>query len=233
MYLNSELILPNNRGTVLHYFSTLKKAYPTMRNFLPRENNEFVLEEDKEAGTRRWATLENKRLGSGCLGPTSFETADEQHLRVLDLAPFHLDINELDTEALDVIFSFDFLYKGNHDEAVAEALGLNSSLDSILNIPGSRVLKFDPNITLSLDDEMKLQCRLSIETRTNAYQIRTEQYPEEPINVSFTVRRYWHGEPMAELAASYHQQRERCKELVDSHILPSILLPLSKVISGN
>ena len=48
---------------------------------------------------------------------------------------------------------------------------------------------------LALDDGCRLQCRLSIETRTNAYQIRTGQFPEAPISVYFTVRQYWGRQP--------------------------------------
>ena len=35
-----------------------------------------------------------------------------------------------------------------------------------------------------------MQCRLSIETRTNAYQVRTGEFPEEQLSVYVTARRY-------------------------------------------
>ncbi len=34
----------------------------------------------------------------------------------------------LDCEALDVMYGFDFTYEGNHDEVVAEALGVIPAL---------------------------------------------------------------------------------------------------------
>ncbi len=80
------------------------------------------------------------------------------------MAPFHLDFSPLDCEALDVLFAFDFMYTGNHDEVVAEALGLNSTLESLLQMPGSRVLNYEPSLMLSLDDACRLQCRLNVET---------------------------------------------------------------------
>ena len=110
---------------------------------------------------------------------------------MLEIAPYHLDFGSLDCEALDVLFSFDFLYSGNHDEVVAEALGLNTTLESLLQVAGTKVLGYEPSLMLALDDTCRLQCRLSIETRTNAYQIRTNQFPEAPITVFFTVRQYW------------------------------------------
>src|SRR5947208_5267378 len=162
-----------------------------MTNFDCRESGEFVLEEDREQGSYRWVTLESRRLCSGFVNPPELEAADALHEHVLQVAPFHLDFNPLDCEALDVLFSFDFLYSGNHDEAVAEALGLNTTLESLLQVNGTKVLGYEPALMLALDDTCRLQCRLNIETRTNAYQIRTNHFPEAPITVFFTVRQYW------------------------------------------
>ena len=75
-----------------------------------------------------------------------------------------------------VLFAFDFMFTGNHDEVVAEALGLNTTLESLLQMPGSRVINYEPSLMLSLEESCRLQCRLNIETRTNAYQIRTGQF---------------------------------------------------------
>ena len=50
MHLNTEMELPSNRDTVLHFFEQLQKYYPTMRNFYGRERGEYVLEEDKDLG---------------------------------------------------------------------------------------------------------------------------------------------------------------------------------------
>ena len=125
------------------------------------------------------------------------------------MAPFHLDFNPLDCEALDVLFAFDFMFSGNHDEVVAEALGLNTTLESLLQMPGSRVINYEPSLMLALDEACRLQCRLSIETRTNAYQIRTGQFPEAPISVYFTVRQYWGRQPFKDFGESYRNQRRR------------------------
>ena len=58
MNLNTEMELPQSRETVLHFFEQIQKHYPGMRNFYNRERGEFVLEEDKDQGTYRWATVE-------------------------------------------------------------------------------------------------------------------------------------------------------------------------------
>ena len=72
----------------------------------------------------RWLAIEPTRLCSGQYNPESLEEAYRQHELVLELAPHLLTISLLDCEALDVMYGFDFNYDGNHDEVVAEALGV-------------------------------------------------------------------------------------------------------------
>ena len=161
-YVNAKLDFPTNRETVLHFFNSLQKTFPSMTDFDCRGNNEYVLEEDRESGSYRWIGLEPKRFASGYVNPPTFEVADAQHERVLEIAPYHLDFGSLDCEALDVLFSFDFLYSGNHDEVVAEALGLNTTLESLMQIQGTKVLGYEPSLMLALEDTCRLQCRLNI-----------------------------------------------------------------------
>ncbi len=232
IYLNTKLELPQGRETVLHFFDTLQKQYPRMSDFERRENGEFVLEEDREGGSYRWVTLENRRLCSGYVNPPAVEDADEQHERVLEVAPYHLDFNALDIEALDTLFVFDFAYSGNHDEVVAEALTANSPLESVVGIPGSRVLNYEPSLMMALDEHCRMQARLSVETRTNAYQVRTGHFPEVPISVYFTIRQYWGRQPFKTFVESYQNQRRICQELVESHVIPSVIRPLQQTIAA-
>jgi hypothetical protein len=232
VHVNTKMELPTNREAVLHFFDSLQKTFPQMTDFDCRDSGEFVLEEDREQGTYRWVGMEGRRFSSGYVNPPNLEVADTQHERVLEVAPYHLDFSPLDCEALDVIFAFDFMYSGNHDEVVAEALGLNTTLESLVQMPHSRVLNYEPALMLSLDETCRLQCRLNIETRTNAYQIRTNQFPEAPISVYFTVRQYWGRQGNRTFIEAYQRQRKLCQELVDNHIIPAVLKPLSQTI-GN
>jgi hypothetical protein len=232
VYVNTKMELPSGRETVLHFFNSLQKTFPTMSDFDCRGGNEYVLEEDREQGSYRWIGLEVKRFASGFVNPPSVEAADTQHERVLEIAPYHLDFGSLDCESLDVLFSFDFLYSGNHDELVAEALGLNTTLESLLQMQGTKVLGYEPSLMLALDDTCRLQCRLNIETRTNAYQIRTNQFPEAPITVYFTVRQYWAKQTGKTFIEGYQNQRKICQELVDQHIIPAVIKPLSQTIEN-
>jgi hypothetical protein len=232
MNLNTEMELPTNRDTVLHYFEQMKKAFPDLRSFYTRENGDLVLEGDKEPGHYRWLAIEPRRLCSGHVNPQSLDDAYRQHELVLELAPHLLSISVLDCEALDVMYGFDFTYDGNHDEVVAEALGLGHAFEGLLDTPKARVVNFEPSVTLTLEDSCRLQCRLSVETRTNAYQIRTGDFPEDQISVYFTVRQYWGSGPEMTYVESLRRQREIGEEIVQRTVVPRVVRPLAQVIAS-
>ncbi|HJS07428.1 MAG TPA: hypothetical protein VJ809_07195 [Pirellulales bacterium] len=231
MNLSTEMELPSGRDTVLHFFERLQKKYPTMRKFYCREKRDFVLEEDKERGNYRWASVESRRVCSGQVNPPSLESALEQHRLVLELAPFMLSVSPLDCEALDILFAFDFTYRGNHNHLVAEALGLNPAMERMLDVPGSTVMNYEPSITLALDEECKSQVRLSIETRTNAFHVRTGDYPEEQISVYLTARQYGSLPHDTTYVQAMEQLARTCQDLVETYVIDQILQPLARTIA--
>ncbi|MCA9126913.1 MAG: hypothetical protein KDB22_07505, partial [Planctomycetales bacterium] len=190
MHLCTEMDLPQNRESILHFFEQIQKRFPKMSNFFARERGEYCLEEEKEGGKYRWVSTEPRRLCSGAVNPDSIESAVEQHQAVLQQIPFELSISHLDCESLNLTMGFDYIYRGNHNELLAEALGMMPSMEKLADIAGSTVLSYEPAIQLALDDECKTQCRLAFETRTTAYQVRSGEYSEEPLSVYLTVRRY-------------------------------------------
>ena len=131
MNLNTEMDLPHNRETVLHFFEQVQKHYPTMRNFYGRERGEYVLEEEKDKGAYRWASIEPRRVSSGQVNPGSVEEALKQHAMVLDMVPYALSLSGLDCESLNIMFGFDFTYRGNHNQLLAEALGIVPAFDGL------------------------------------------------------------------------------------------------------
>ena len=108
MNLGTEMELPANRETVLHFFERIQKTYPTMRNFYCRERGDFILEEDKDQGAYRWCTIEPRRVCSGQVNPDSIDAAMEQHKLILELAPYMLSVSPLDCEALDLLVRLRF-----------------------------------------------------------------------------------------------------------------------------
>lgn len=230
-YVHSKLDMPSGRETVLHFFEALQKG-TKMTEFEKRSDTEYMLEEDREPGHYRWASLDHRRLSAGYVNPPTLEDADAHNERVLDMAAGHLDLSALQTESMDVLYYFDFIYQGNHDEVVAEALTAGTPLEALVQVPAARVLHYQPTMMLALDEACQLQARLSIETRTNAYQVRTNSFPESPVTVYFTVRQFWGKQPFKTFAESYHNQRRVLDELVSTYVVPQIISPLAKAISA-
>jgi hypothetical protein len=224
--------MPSNRETVLHFFEAVQKNFPKMTEFEKRDSGEFMLEEDRDAGSYRWASLDGKRLCAGFVNPPTLEDADTHNERILEMAPYHLDLHPMQTESMDVLYYFDFVYQGNHDEVVAEALANGSALEGLSQVPAGRVLHYQPTLMMALDDGCQLQARLSVETRTNAYQVRTGNFPEVPISVYFTVRQFWGKVPFKSFVDSYQNQRRVLDELVASYVVPNVINPLAKAIGA-
>jgi len=229
--LSTEMELPTNRETILHYFERVQKQYPTMRNFYSRDKGDFVLEEDKDQGQYRWCTVEARRVCSGQVNPESVQDALDQHRLVLELAPYMLSVSPLDCEALDLLFGFDFTYRGNHNQIVAEALGLPPAYERLQEVSNSSVISYEPSFTLALDEECRVQCRMSIETRTNAYQVRTGEFPEEQLSVYFTARQYGSLGPDTTYVDALTNLTRICREMVDNYVIDNVLQPLARAIA--
>jgi hypothetical protein len=232
MNLNTEMALPAGRETILGFLERVQKTYPSMRNFFTRENGDFVLEEDKEGGQQRWISIEPRRICSGFLNPPTIEEAMEQHELVLDLIPYMLSVSKLDCEALDYMLGFDYQYRGNHDQLVAEVLGVSPSFASLAAIPGAQMLSHEPTLTIALEDSCRRQARILVETRTNAYQVRRQEFAEENITVYFTVRQYGSLGHDASFQHTLRSLREMCDELMEQCVVDQILRPLHRAIES-
>lgn len=231
MTLNTEMELPQTREGLLHFFEQIRKQYPSMRNFYGRERGEFVLEEDKELGSYRWMAVEARRISSGFVNPPTIEDAVQQHRTILQQAPFSVSVSPLDCESLNVMMGFDFTYRGNHNELLTEALGICPAFEKLSELEGARVVGNEPAIQLALDDDCRTQCRLSIETRTSAYHVRTREYPEEQLSVYLTARRYGSLEPGETYEESMQSLARTCERLVDDYVREQILRPLQHAIA--
>ncbi len=231
MNLNTEMDLPQNRETVLHFFERIQKQYPTMRNFYNRERGEFVLEEDKDRGNYRWTTIEARRICSGYVNPATLDDALEQHRLILDLVPYSLSISPLDCESLNMMFGFDYTYRGNHNSLLVEALGVIPAFEPMLDIAGATIICNEPSIQFALDEDCRYQCRLSVETRTSAYHVRTGEYPEEQLSVYFTARRYGSLDPGETYVGAMERLTEICRETVDNYVIDNVLRPLQQAIA--
>ena len=72
---------------------------------------------------------------------------------------------------------------------------------------------------------------ISVETRTNAYQVRMGEYPEEQLSVYVTARQYGSLDPDKTFVETVDRLRELCHETIDNHVIEHILQPLGRAIA--
>jgi len=231
MNLKTAMDLPAARETVLHFFEQLQRHFPGLKNFYTRERSEIVLEEEKDKGSYRWISVEPRRLSSGYVNPASVEEAMKLHNVVLELAPFALAVSPLDCESLNIMYGFDFTFRGNHNQLLVDALGISPALEKMTHIPGASVLGCDPVLQLAMDEECRTQVRLSMETRTTAFHVRMREFPEEQLSVYLTARRYGSLENGDSFVAAAGRLAEIGKDLVDNYVVENVLRPLQQNIA--
>jgi hypothetical protein len=231
MNLSTEMELTGSREAILHYFEQMQRKYPELHNFYARDKGDFVLEADKEHGSYRWCSVEGRRICSGYVNPDTFDAALDQHRHALELAPYGLTLSKLDCEALDLMMGFDFTYRGNQNQLIAEALGVCPAFERLTAMPGMTFISNEPALTFALDEDCRTQCRVNVETRTNAYQIRTGEFQEEQISVYATARHYGSLSPDVSYVEVVERLARICREVVDGYVVDNVLQPLARTIA--
>lgn len=227
--LGSQMPLPQERGTLLHFFEQVQKAFPGMTRFR-RGDGDLSIEEDRTEDCYRWVNVESQRLGSGHVNPESVDEAMRLHRFVLELAPFELGISPVEIDYLDVLFGFDLEYKGNHDEIIADALLEGGPLGCLLEAPGARPVDIQPSITVALSEDCRAQARLEVVTRTSSYQVRTGEYSPDMISVYLIARQYWGERPRRAPHEVVDELRRRCETLAEQYVIGRVLRPLHALI---
>ena len=98
MRLGSQLALPHNRETLLHFFERVQKQYPTMSRFRKTEAGDFNIEEDRSGRSYRWMSLEQKRISAGHVNPAEIEDALKLHSSLLETAPHFLGLSPVEVD---------------------------------------------------------------------------------------------------------------------------------------
>jgi hypothetical protein len=189
-----------------------------------------VLEEDKDRGSYRWTSVELRRVSSGHVNPSSTDDALQQHRLMLELAPFALSVSPLDCESLNVMYGFDFTYRGNHNELLVEALGITPAYERMLELANATIC-YEPALQLALDADCRTQVRVSVENRTTAYHVRTGEYPEEQLSVYLTARRYGSLDPNETYIAAMQRLADLAQNVVDNYVVENVLRPLQQTIA--
>jgi hypothetical protein len=232
MLINTELDLPTERDTVLAFCERIEKQFPSLNSFHRRENGDFVLEEDRQADKYRWVSIEADRLCAGCANPDDLEDAFGLQRLVLDLAPYMMGLSHLDVESLDMTFTMDFDFQGNHNEVISDALLRNTAFHRLLDMPGAQALGMSPATIISLSEDCRTQARIAIESRSNASEIRQGRFKsEEPISLYMTIRQYPPAEDKFDLKACFLRQCEWAETLMAERIIPDFVKPLASAIA--
>jgi hypothetical protein len=230
--LGSQLSLPHQRETLLHFFERIQKEFPSMTRFRKSDNGEFNLEEDRSGQNYRWVCLDSRRLSAGHVNPPTVEDALHLHRLLLQLAPFHLGVSPVEIDYLELMFGFDLSFSGNHDEVIAESVLADSPLNCLTEESGARPVDFQPSVTVALSEDCRLQARIDIVTRTNSYQVRTGDYSDDAISVCLILRRYWGDRPRRAMDQLIVELATRAEQLCDRHVLPKIVRPISSAIAS-
>lgn len=232
MCINTQLELPSSRETVLAFFERLQKQNPEMNNFARRDSGEYVLEQENEGQRSRWISLETDRIIAGCADPVTLEQAYALHNQVLELIPYMLGVSTLDVDAMDITFTMDFDYRGNHDEVIAEALLNSSSFGALFEASESRMVSCCPSMVIALSEDCRLQGRIAAESRSTAFDLRSDKYKtDDPISLYFAVRRYPKPESGFNMLAAYQEQCRIAEQMMFDKVIPHFVQPLSSAIA--
>jgi hypothetical protein len=230
--LQTALALPGSRETVLQFCEAVQREFNEMTSFYQRPGGEYVLEGDHESGSYAWMEMQENRLSAGYFNPPGLEAAYRLHRWLLERCVYFLGVSPIDVECLDVLYGFNLDFLGNRDEILSTALLSGSALGSVFQDTDARPLECEPSIVFALDGGCSLQARLSLESRSSSYQVRTGQYSEDPISVYFTVRQYPSPGQVFDLQEAFRRQSGLCEDLTIRNVIPSVIQPICEAIAA-
>lgn len=229
-----KLDLPLERDTVLHFFDQIRKAFPRMRRLQRRENGTLLLEETSDTGvSRRWVRLDPGSLRFGQYAPQADDDVRRLGETVLELAPYHLTLSELDFDHLEVVYGFEMEYRGNHDQLLAEVFWADHPLGGFLFGEDARtVIDAQPYLGITLTPACDMQAYLEVKSRTGTYEVRTGNYESQPLGVMLTARKYWGVGDDAPLIEVHRTMCDHCDRLTAEKVIPLMINPLAQAIAS-
>jgi len=240
-YVSSRLFLKLDlaleRETVLHFFDRIRREYPSMRRLRRREDGSVILEDNdpeaRQSEPKRWIRLDSGSLRFGFFAPPDSASCRQFARLLLEQAPCHLTLSDLDVDYLEVVYGFDLEYSGNHDQLVAETLFGDHPLASfILGDEALHAIDCQPCLGIALTPKCDLQAYLELKSRTSTFEVRTGAYDAQLLSVYLTVRRYWgFGQPV-ELARGFDELADLADELAAQRIVPLVVNPLAQAIAS-
>lgn len=226
LYLNLKLQvkmeLPRTREIVLDLFERVRKQYPTISSFR-KFKDELALESPPDADRNRWLALKPNCVRTGCVNPTDLSEAYEFHKNMLAITPFYLGISPIDVEYVELLFGFDLVTGGNHDQIVLEGLLGGSPLGGLMEMKEGEVVDCQPVVGFSIKGKDEVQAHFEVKTHPTA--TRKEGQPE-PISIYLTMRRFGHLTDIKELPSIFDTLAARGERLMDEMVIPRMLIPI-------
>lgn len=233
LYLKLEL--PASRETLLHFFERLRRAYPSLSRMRRREDGSLVLEDgDGSGGARRWVRLHENSLRFGQRSPGDVGEFARLADLILEQAPHHLSLSDIDYDHLETIYGFDLEYRGNHDALVAQTFFSDHALGSFVEGEDVRhTIDCQPYFGVALTPECDVQAAVEIKSRTTTFEVRTGEYQPQMLSVQLAVRKYWgFSEPRA-LVEEHRQLMRYATDLAEQKVIPTFVTPLAQAIASS
>ncbi len=223
------------RETTLHFLERVRREYPSMKR-MRRRDNALILEEHDSEGrgdTQQWVRLEPNSFRFGNFAPVNTEQPRRFARFLLEQAPHHLTISDLDIDHLEITYGFDMEYRGNHDQLVAETLFRDHPLASFLmGDESAHTVDCQPYFGISLTPKCDVQAYLEVKSRTNSFEVRTGEYDSQLLSVNLSIHRYWGFEDTTDLPNIYERLTNTASELAVNRIVPLVVNPLALAIAS-
>ncbi len=235
LYLKLDLSL--ERETILHFFDRIRREFPTLTRLRRREDGSLILEEGgfdgRDGQPRRWMRLEPGAIRFGYFSPASSEDYRSFARCILENAPHHLTLSELDLDYLELVYGFDLVYAGNHDRLVAETLYTDHPFAAfLLGNEAVHTVDCQPSFGITLNGSCDTQAYLEVKSRTTTFEVRTGEFDDQLLSVYLTIRRYWTPGDQAELPKLYAELASIGEDLAARRIVPLVVNPLAHAIAS-
>lgn len=229
--LQVKMELPKGRETILDLFERVRKQFPHMSNFR-RYRDELALESTPGEMPHRWMAIKGTHLRTGVVNAGSIDDASALHRFILEVAPSFLSISALDVDSLELLFGFDLIATGNHNQIVLDALLAGSPLHSLVDIPDATIANFQPGVGLSLGNNKDVEVFFEVKTHATEHRARDPETSGtgEPISVYVTLRKLGPFTEVKDLPAVFQRLNKLGQELVEDRVIPGVVLPLHEVI---
>jgi hypothetical protein len=200
---------------------------------LRRRDEGILTLDDPEAEIGRKAVrIDLSSLRLSIASPDSYETVERFGEMVLDYAPAHLSLSELDYDRMDVCYAFDLEYEGNHDELVADTFFNDHPLMSALHGFGHRTIDCQPLLGMALTEDFMTQAFIEFKSRTSAAEMKTAEYEAAPLTVLLSLRRYWGSKVLPGLVETYRGLLSLGQKLATERVVPHVVQPLAAAIAS-